>query len=285
MRTNDETLINRLTRRLKSARGTVFLEFAFLAPLAMALMLFAYDFTTILYCEQQLEIGSRAFADIESHIYHGDRKDVGGTKPVGPGKASKEMVKIYLQKTLGLRRYGDVYVKGNAKPTPGAAQLFTHIHNIFTGEIIKESVPGGIIWKFLLKILGGILKIVTLGTEVYLTHTPCGDRMVRMTCSARVPTFLPRGVYDFWSAPKYVQEDLKGHPKALVMQTRYKLDGEGKSFSWAWNWKPVLDERFRYYCTMPACDTQPVAPKTFVRRVRSWFGKWVPDSAWPSDDN
>lgn len=283
---NDERIMTRLLRRLKSGRASVFLEFAVIAPFVMSLVLFAHDFTSILYAEQQLEIGSRALADIESHMNHTDRGGSSGV-PVGPGRASKVIVKKYLVKVLGVPRYDDfVYVKGSASPTPGAPQIFEHIHDFFTGNIAGKDSPGGPIWNFLGTILGGIVKIVTLGTDVYLFEVPRGDRMVKMTCSARIPTLLPRGVYDFWSAPDQSRGgvDTTAVPKAMVIQYRYPIDADTQSFSWAWGNKPHLDERERYYCTMPMFDTAALAPNTFVRKVRSWFAKWIPGGIGDDDD-
>lgn len=283
----DERIFARLKRRLESARGTVFLEFAMVAPLAMSLILFAYDFTTILYAEQQLDIASRAAADIESHMNHfgRDKNSADANGKPGPCSQTKIMVKGYLQKTLGLSNYKDIYIMGDAKPTPGASQIFEHIHRFLTGDIVSPKVPLNVVWKFLLKLLRGFLKIITLGTDVYLLDIPRGDLMVRMTCSAWVYTFLPRGMYSFWSAPKYVEEKYEGHPRVLLVPYRYRMSDEDAKAKFDWNSKPDLTERYRYYCVMPAHDTAPVAPNTFVRDVRSWFSKWVPESAWPKDDD
>lgn len=274
----DEQIGKRILRRLKSARASVFLEFAVVAPFAMSLILFAHDLTSILYAEQQLEIGSRALADIESHMNHTER---GGENqpPEGPGSASKSIVKDYLVRVLGLPGYANfVYVKGKATPTPGVPQVMEHVHNLFTGKIAKTETPSGAVWNFLGSVLGTIVKVITLGTDVYLFEVPRGDRMVKMTCSARVPTMLPRGVYSFWSAANQEHDvTTTGIPKAMLVQYRHPLQGGDKSFQWEWNLKPDPVNRERYYCAMPMFDTATIAPNTFVRKVRSWFKKWIPN--------
>ena len=78
-------MLRRLRRRLESTRATVMLEFAFVAPLAVAVAVFAADFTRILRTEQQLEIASRLAADVEAHMadYYGNGKT--------PSSATKKM--------------------------------------------------------------------------------------------------------------------------------------------------------------------------------------------------
>ena len=48
----ERKMMGRIRRRIESARASVMLEFAFVAPLAVAVAVFAADFTRILRTEQ-----------------------------------------------------------------------------------------------------------------------------------------------------------------------------------------------------------------------------------------
>ena len=58
----------RVLRRLFGERATVMLEFAFVAPLAIIVAVYAADIMRILRTEQQLEIATRLAADVEAHM-------------------------------------------------------------------------------------------------------------------------------------------------------------------------------------------------------------------------
>ena len=103
----EEKTLRCLRRRLGSARASVMLEFAFVAPLAVSLVVFAADFTRILRTEQQLEIATRLAADVEAHMadYYANGKS--------PGAAAKNVGKYYLADVAqGVDGGGDDYVKG-----------------------------------------------------------------------------------------------------------------------------------------------------------------------------
>ena len=102
-------MMKRLRRRLESTRATVMLEFAFVAPLAVAVAVFAADFTRILRTEQQLEIASRLAADVEAHMadYYG--------KGACPSSQAKSVAKYYLVDVAHVAKgVGDVYIKGSS---------------------------------------------------------------------------------------------------------------------------------------------------------------------------
>ena len=86
----ERKMLRRLVTRLKSARASVMLEFAFVAPLVAVTAIFAADFTRILRTEQQLEIATRLAADVESHMadYYGSG--------ASPSSAAKNVGKEYL---------------------------------------------------------------------------------------------------------------------------------------------------------------------------------------------
>ena len=287
MRKEDARIWTRLKRRLKSARGTVYFEFAVVSPLALSLVLFAHDFTKILYAEQQLEICSRALADIESHMNHYRVVKASGyeLEQDGPCTVSKKMVKGYFAEVLDMpeaKAAGWVYCKGESLPVPGLSRLFMYAHDFLDGRQFDPKDFKGVLFNFLGKIVGGALMFVTLGTHVYITDLPTHDRMVRMTVSARVPTLLPRKVYSFLASRTNDPDDSDAW--ALVVPYRTPIEGgDDTTTGWAWDKKPIPGVRRRAYCTMPSFDTVTVAPNTFVSTMRSWFGKWVPSGAWPQD--
>lgn len=283
----EERIGMKLKRRLGSPRATVFLEFSVVAPFAMALILFAHDFTSILYAEQQLEIGARAAADIESHLNHYFPSK--NEKDTGPHKITKRFVKPYLAQAIGLADNAkaaqstavckDIFIKGDSSPVPGVGKIFTTFQNILDGSAFSGgSGVAATVFRLLSSILGTILNILTLGTHVYFTEIPLHDRMVSMSVSARVPTIMPRRVYDFFSARPVKAGEL-GADKALVVQARYVIDEKSV---WGRKNEPDLTRRVRSYCVMPVIDTMPVAPFTVVRKLRGSL-KWVPDKFWPND--
>lgn len=283
MRNGDARIWARLKRRLKSARGTVYFEFAVVSPLALSLVLFAHDFTKILFAEQQLEICSRVLADIESHMNHYRVVKANGyeLEQDGPCTVSKSMIKPYFAEVLDMSeaKAADwVYCKGESLPVPGLSHLFMYAHDFLDGRQFDKDLKG-VLLNFLGKLLGDLLTIVTLGTHVYITELPTHDRMVRMTVSARVPTLLPRKVYSFFSCKA-------NDPDAWILTVPYRTPIEGeddKTTGWAWSKNLIPGVRRRAYCTMPSFDTVTVAPNTFVSMMRGWFGKWVPSGAWPQD--
>ena len=284
MRDEEGRIWRRLKRRLKSARGTVYFEFAVVSPLALSLVLFAHDFTSILFAEQQLEVCSRALADVESHMHHYRAVKAVGyeLERDGPCSVSKTMLKPYFAEVIGMpesKASSWVYCKGESLPVPGLSRLFMYAHDFLEGRQFDRKGFKGVLFNFLGKLLGDALMIVTLGTHVYVTELPTHDRMVRMTVSARVPTLLPRRMYDFLSCRT-------NDPDAWVLTVPYRTpieDEDDVTTGWAWNKKPIPGVRRRAYCTMPSFDTVTVAPNTFVSKMRSWFGKWVPSGAWPED--
>jgi len=265
--TRDSDIVSRLWRRMRSARGSVYLEFGALAPIAMALVLFAHDFTKILYVEQQLEVAARVACDIEAHL--------DDSRP-RPHKITKVMTKNYLKRTLGLAKPDDAYIKGDIQKTPGLSEIVDKVNKFFNGSG-GSSKGGNAFLNFIKRLLGGIIKIVTLGTHNYLLTIPPKDQMVRVTVSARVPRFFPLGKYGFLDARG---DDDARQNMSLIVQAQPELTGEAVGFLR----KPKSGERTRYYCVMPYFDTGCRPPPTFVRGMRGWFGKWLPDSVWPKDD-
>ena len=261
MKVNEESrMTNLLKRRLKSTRGTVMLEFAFVAPLAVSMIVFAADFTRILRTEQQLEIASRLAADVEAHSadYYANGKS--------PSSAAKNVAKHYLVDLAHVAaKTGDVYMKGGCdrvnNPITWAAGK---IADFFNGQAFSES---GVFWNLVGKILGGIVNFVTFRTINYITDVAPHDRVVKVTTAAYIDTILPSDAYSFFGLP----ERGGGNGRIGVGQFDYDITyGTGTT---AWHMKLDPKKRHRVYCYMPVVDGVPVAPETYVRKFKSWCEK------------
>ena len=248
MKTNDEKLLERLLRRLTAPRGSVFLEFALIAPLAFMLVLFAADFCRILQTEQQLEIASRAVADIEIHYKH--TKDDAGSDQATPFRKTKECVANYLRDTLG---------------HPDNTWTLTRVEirnvaNVFYGiKKVIDTITFGNVDNWIGKLIHAIFKeianIFLGGTQYYFDSLAECDRMLCASCAVKYKTFFPGSAYAFYST--YLKDYL------YVAQTKYKLKGGKFNYS----------ERELYYCTMPILETLEEPPVTWIRKAEKNLSK------------
>ena len=257
---SEDDILRRLKRRLKNTRATVMLEFALVAPLVVAVAVFAADFTRILRTEQQLEIASRLAADVEAHManYYGNGKS--------PSAEAKKVAKYYLVELAHVANsVGDVYVKGscNVIKTPISYAI----------EIVADFLKGkgwgdndNTFLKLIGKILGGLMNFVTFRTVNYLTDVIPHDREVRVSTAAYIPTIFPSSAYE-WLA---LAEHSGG--KIGVGQFEFDLESSSKGAT-AWNLKLNMSKRHRVYCFMPVMDSVPMAPETYVRKFKSWCAK------------
>lgn len=258
----EEDILKRLKRRLESARASVMLEFAFVAPLAIVVVCFAADFTRILRTEQQLEIATRVIADVESHmVAYG--KDV-----KSPSSEAKTVGKYYLKNIAKVvDDIDNVKVKGGVKTTPNLfADALEGMNKFFDGDYVEDSP----ILKLLCKIVGGIVKFITFGTLDYLTNVAPRDKEIYVTSTAVIPTLLPKYCYSWWGAMH--------RKEAFIGVGQFAPDrknADAMAHAWSDDMNIVSDRRHRVYCHMPVIDTAPIAPETYVRRVLSWFKKWL----------
>jgi len=261
-------ILKRLLRRIRSPRGTAMLEFAMLAPLAIMLMCFAFDFTRILRVEQQLEIGSRAMADLESHW--AKHSFDGGSKSNGayPSVKAKQIVKRYLASTMPGLAPGNFYCKAKLDEMPGIPRLLTPILKILSGNP-PDNLPA--ILQIIIKILGKALDIFTMKTQRYFTDIVPRDQILKVSFSAKMPTLLPRGVYNVlgFASPEPVKY---GTGLATISQLRQKpieKAAPGKS---------GFEEnvRERYWCAMPMMDSAVQPPVTYGRQIKGAFQRYLP---------
>lgn len=269
MRDREKRILEKLTRRLKSTRGTAYFEFAVFVPVLLLTFLFAADFTRVLYAEQQVEIATRVLCDIESHLRPGDR-DKGKKAGSGcPGSIGKKVVREYLSVALakeGIYAYNgrtvdSVYCRGSYYTQEG---ILHSIVNDVLGLILGQKQIDNKFFAFLAKVLGGITKVMTLGTQSYILDVIATDKVVRTSVSVMIQPFSPCSPYTIFG-----QHDPDG--VMLVPSVTPRLEGGIASYN-----RPLSkDKRVRYYCYMPSLDTIPLAPYTFIRQLTKVFKKWV----------
>ena len=239
-----------LARRLRSTRATAYVEFAVMAPIFLFAILFAADFTRVLYVEQQVDIATRALCDVESHLRPGARKC--------PGQPAKFVVRKYLAEALakeGLitrdgKRENAVYCKGDVSEQGGPLHYALNgIIGFFSGNAENK------FFSILGKVLGGVIDVVTLRTTRYVTEVFPTDKVVRTTVSVYVQPVFPGSAFTLFGR----------HTASRSMLIPAVAPRGGASGT----------ERVRYYCHMPSMDTAPLAPSTLVRKLTKVFGKWM----------
>jgi hypothetical protein len=254
----DDDILRRLGRRLESARASVMLEFAFVAPLAVMVAVFAADFTRILRTEQQLEVATRLAADVEAHManYYGDGKS--------PSREAKVVAKTYLVDVAQVANgVGDVYIKGGCSVIKNpVSYALDKVNQLLRGEAFSED---NVFLNLVGKILGGIMNFITFRTVDYITDIFPHDREVKVSTAVYIPTVLPAGSYSWLALAE------RGSGKIGVGQFDFDLEG-GKATT-AWNLKVNASRRHRVYCHMPVIDTVPTAPETYVRKFKSWCAR------------
>ena len=256
---SEDGILKRLRKRIESTRATVMLEFAFVAPLAVVVAAFAADFTRVLRTEQQLEIATRLAADVEAHMadYYAKGKS--------PGVAAKGVAKYYLVDVAhAVSNVGDVYMKGSANVIKNPISYAVGIVSDFLdGQGWGDN--DNVFLKMLGKILGGIMNFVTFRTVRYITDVIPHDREVRVSTAAYIPTILPTGSYGWLGLP-----ERKG---GKIGVGQFAFDLEGGRAATAWSLKINTKKRHRAYCFMPVMDSVPMAPETYVRKLKAWFAK------------
>ena len=257
MNASEQRIGNRLLRRLRSTRGSAYLEFAFVMPLVVMLMCFAVDFTRHLYVEQQVEIATRALSDVECHLIPGKRKGC-------PGRPAKIVVRNYLAESLkneGLRSANDVYCKGDVQVQDGPLHWLAN--KIFGGiDSMKESDNAFL--RLIGRILSFAASLVTMNTQLYISEVICGDKVVRTSVSAYVDTLIPPKAYGFFGGE---------YGRSMIPAYAPRLGGSAAAYD-----RPLSeDERVRYYCHMPSMETATLAPPTYIRKLTQipLLKKWL----------
>ena len=215
-----------------------------------------------------MEIASRVLCDIECHLRPGARDKSDAKAYLGsgcPGSPGKKVVRKYLAEALAKEglfvRGGDgansVYCKGSFYTQEGFVQAFV---TKILGFLDGDGPDAGLFSR----ILGKILDLATLKTKSYLTEIMKTDRVVRTSVSVLICPVSPGSCYTLFG-----KHDSDG--VMLIPAAASRLDG-GRG---AINRDLMMDKRLRYYCHMPALDTMPLAPYTYVRQLTKVFKKWV----------
>ena len=256
----ETALRQRLLRRLRSTRGSAYLEFACVMPLVVATMCFAADFMRCLYVEQQVEISSRALCDIESHLKTTEC----------PRKEGKQIVDCYLKVALkdayikapdGKSR---IYCRGAVVAQSGLIQ--TTVNGINNGLKALESDKNAFV-RLLGKFITGVVKFVSMNTLTYVSNVVASDRVVKTSVSAYVRSVIPREACYFGQGENWY----------AIPAYAPRLGGDKAAYD-----RPLLaDRRVRYYCYMPHMDTCALAQTTYIRDVENFcakiplLGKWL----------
>ena len=264
--TRETSMRNRLARRLRSARGTGYLEFALIVPLAMMLLCFAADFTRILRTEQQLEIAARAAVDLEAH-----HRPVLDNAEWTPTSFSKVIAKYYLvdvAKVTDDVKY--VYLKGDAFSNHNPLTVVVNIVNKYLFDPNTVDGGGNMFWEIFTAFMRGVAKVLTMGCDAYLLQTPKRDRGIRMTASVAIPTLLPDFLYSFYASRKN-KRILVAQYEPTVKSGKYP-DPTKQDFqaSTSINDKLSADKRHRFYVSMPVLDPVPLAVDSIIKDIRSW---------------
>ena len=258
----EEDILRRLKRRLASARASVMFEFAVVAPLVVATIAFAADFTRILRTEQQLEIATRLATDVEAHMadYYANGKS--------PGTVAKDIAKNYLVNVAHVATdTAKVFMKGGCGVVKNfLTEGIEWLRAFLAGEAFDDA---NWFWKLVGKILGHIMNFISFRTFNYLTDVIPHDREVWVSTAAYIPTILPEQAYLWLPMPS--QRD------GQIGVGLFTEDLEGSTLATAWNLKLNPKKRHRVYCHMPVVDSVPVAPVTYVRVFKSWCAnqKWL----------
>ena len=260
-----DDILKRLKRRLESARGSVLLEFALVAPLAITVICFAADFTRILRTEQQLEIATRVMADVESHMVdYAKRLDALKT----PTWQAKSVGKFYMRDIAKVvQSTDDVLVKGKVATTRNLLSVaIADLNDMLNGNFFDSSP----VLNLLLKIVGTVANFLTFRTLDYLTNIAPRDREVGITSTAEIPTLLPGFCYSWWGSTSRKQA-----PIGIGQFAPDRKKTGTPATAWSSDLDIVSNKRHRVYCHMPIIDTASIAPQTYVRHVKSWFSKWL----------
>lgn len=279
MRTAERRIWGRIRRRLASGRGSVFFEFAFAAAFLLPLICFAADFGRILFAEQQLEIGARAMADVESHLRRTPLSDTGdewdGENMRGsrgrPQTLTKAVVRGYLVNVLsrngfpededGTSKGNRVYMMAVDPPVDtGANPVRSRFQKWF--DPFKKQSQDSFFLKLLALIIKGGWRVLMFGSEAYVNETFTTDRYVGCSVSVKLPSIIANE--SAWRHfGRMTSED------GLIMLPQYAPEYEGDALS--------TTRRRRYYCFLPYMDTGTLAPQTPIRQM-SWFYKsWLKD--------
>lgn len=275
MRTAERRTWGRIRRRLASDRGSVFFEFAFAAAFLLPLICFAADFGRILFAEQQLEIGARAMADVESHLR---RSSPGRTDDEWAGEnargsrgrpqpLTKAVVRGYLVNVLsrnGFPEDEDGTSKGNRvymmAVDPQTDMDANPVRSRFRKWFDPFKGKDNIILKLIALIIKGGWKVVMFGSDTYVTEMFNADRYVGCSVSVKLQSLIANK--SAWRLFGRMTSE-----EGLIMLPQYAPERDGDALS--------TTRRRRYYCFLPYMDSGALAPQTPIRKMAWFYKNWL----------
>lgn len=275
MRTAERRIWGRIRRRLASGRGSVFIEFAFGVAFLLPLICFAADFGRVLFAEQQLEIGARAMADIESHLrrhqlWNSDDDEWAGDDARGskgrPQPLTKAVVRGYLVDVLSRNGFPDEGDKGNRvymmAVDPKTNMEANQVRRRFQdwSKPFERWARGGVVMRIIQLVIRGGRSALMFGTDDYVNETFKADRYVGCSVSVKLQSLIANeSALRFFG--RMTSED------GLIMLPQYASEREGDALS--------ATRRRRYYCFLPYMDSGALAPQTPIRKMAWFYKNWL----------
>lgn len=183
----------RFLRRLLGERGSLYVEFALMAPLLLAMGTFIFDVAHLTLVRQQLEIGARFAADLESRA----PTAFGELRERAPGSARTALhayIAYATRPAIGTApTANDVYVAYRQRPLP-----FQFLGAFLTGngdKLVKKDGANKTAMSLFSGILKGVLDLVSFRCVRYITEPLAADYTIGATVSMRTRTLFPRALY------------------------------------------------------------------------------------------
>ncbi len=242
----EETVARRrLLRRIFGDRGSVMLEFAMMAPLALAVIGFTIDFGHLTLTRQQLDIASRFAADVESM-----KATKFGERWVKSSPGVQNAIRSYLVYTtqhplLAKRKASDdVYVRYRQEGLP-----FLPIGKFLTGEgkdLMPEDSSSGakVFMKIFSSILKGALDLMSFRNVRYITEPFAADYLLAASISIRTNTLFPASIYSaLGSSGIGWDSETKDF---LVLAEKYTPKGPARAYCYMPNRDPCVERQPTY---------------------------------------
>ena len=176
----------RFLRRLLGERGSLYVEFALVAPLLLAMGAFIFDVAHLTLVRQQLEIGARFAADLESRAPTAFGELEEGA-PLSAHLALRTYMAYVTRPAIGTApTANDVYVTFRQKPLP-----FQFLGTFLTGngdKLVNKNGANKTALGLFSGILKGVLDLVSFRSVRYLTEPLAADYTIGATVSMRTPS-------------------------------------------------------------------------------------------------
>lgn len=183
----------RLLRRLLGERGSLYVEFALVAPLLLAMGAFILDAAHLTLVRQQLEVGARFAADLESRA-----ATAYGVREVKSGAVALNALRAYLayatKPALGAAAtHDEIHVAFRQKPLPFQ---FLGAFLDGKGESLVDKRKGNAVAMGLFSgALKSVLDLVSFRNVRYLTEPFAADYALGASVSMETRTLFPATLY------------------------------------------------------------------------------------------